>query len=130
MVTLLGGHHKLTHDGLIAMSGDGDGVLVFTRNGVEIRGEDVRMLSGRTLNDSPSVDQSPVPNRAPIPQASNDNGTSRGRQLERNALAKTALRDAGYKPSIAVRAVERAVCRVPDDAPLEALLKEALRHCN
>jgi hypothetical protein len=118
--TLCGGHHKLDHDGVITIIGDGDGVLVFTRNGVEIRGEDVRMLSGSV----------PRAGHAPIREPSNDNGgASRYRQVERNTLAQTALRQAGYKSSIATRAVERATVCVPSDAPLEVLLREAFRHC-
>jgi hypothetical protein len=55
---------------------------------------------------------------------------SRYRQVERDTLAKTAIKQAGYKPTIAARAVERATGRVPADAPLEVLLKEAFRHCD
>jgi hypothetical protein len=35
IATLCRGHHKLDHDGVITVSGDADGVLVFTRNGVK-----------------------------------------------------------------------------------------------
>ena len=40
------------------------------------------------------------------------------------------VQQAGYKSTIAARAVERANDRVPPDAPLEILLKEAFRHCD
>ena len=44
-------------------------------------------------------------------------------------LAKAALQQAGYKSAIAARAVERATARLPPNATLEVLLKEAFRHC-
>jgi hypothetical protein len=114
IATLCRGHHKLDHDGVITVSGDADSVLVFTRNGVEIRGEDIRALNGGTASRTSSA---------------SDVG-SRYRQVERDTLAKTAIKQAGYKPTIAARAVERATGRVPTDAPLEVLLKEAFRHCD
>jgi hypothetical protein len=107
IATLCRGHHKLDHDGVITVSGDADGVLVFTRNGVKLRGEDIRALTGPTASDV----------------------GSRDRQVERNTLAETAIKQAGYKATVAARAVERATGRVPADAPLEVLLTEALRHC-
>jgi hypothetical protein len=54
---------------------------------------------------------------------------SRYAEVERRTLAKTALTQAGFKASIAKRAVSLAETRVPPDADLGALLREALRHC-
>ena len=123
---LCGGHHKLNHDGVISINGDADGELVFTRNGVEIRGE-----VERDLNLAPQETRGPgttVPRTEATPRSTVD-GVSRYRQVERNSLVKSALKQAGYKPAIAARAVERAIGRVPCDAPLEVLLTEAFRHC-
>jgi hypothetical protein len=56
-------------------------------------------------------------------------GTSRYVEVERRTLAKTALTQAGFKASIAKRAVTLAETRIPPDADLVALIREALRHC-
>jgi len=119
--TLCGGHHKLNHDGVISITGDADGELVFTRNGIVIRGEDERSLSGSTPIAPPET--------APTPMPAASKSASRYREVERNTLAKSTLQQLGYKSTTAARAVERATERVPKDAPLEVLLKEALRHC-
>lgn len=109
--TVCRGHHKLNHDGVISISGDADGELVFIRNGVVVRGEEERGLN------------------APPPRVV-AGGLSRYREVERNTLAKSALQQAGYKSSTAARAVERAAACVPPDAALEVLLKESFRHCD
>lgn len=176
IATLCRGHHKLDHEDVITVSGDADGALVFTRNGVEVRGEDIRVMNGHAgRGPSPAgVRASPVPlhpaqvvpvhvalavrvGSAPIAHAASAapacptaivrsasaapvrptpatasvrDAASRYLQVERNTLATAAIQQAGYKAAIAVRAVERATERVPRDAPLEVLLKEAFRHCN
>lgn len=123
LATLCRGHHKLDHDGVISVSGDADSVLVFTRNGTEVRGEDIRVLNGQAPIATSMSDRA-VTARLPTRDA-----TSRDREVERNTLAKAALQQAGYKAAIAARAVERATEVVAKDAPLEVLLKEAFQHC-
>lgn len=112
LAVLCGGHHKLNHDGVVSVAGDADGELELTRNGTVIRSEEERSLSGAASRTNFVAD-----------------GPSRYRQVERSTLAKAALQQAGYKSAIAARAVERATARLPPDATLEVLLKEAFRHC-
>jgi hypothetical protein len=130
--TLCVGHHVLNHDGVITISGDADGELVFMRNGAVIRAEgDVAM---------PTADEVPAKTAraagiAVIPRsraetADEHRTSSRYREVERNTLAKAALQQSGFKAAVASRAVERALDVVPREASLEALLKEAFRHCS
>lgn len=122
--TLCVGHHGLHHDGVIAITGDADGELVFTRNGVMIRAEDREsLLSGREQSVMATKPQ-------PMSRADAGQTSSRYREVERNTLAKAALQQSGFKAAIAARAVELATALVPKDAPLEVLLKEAFRHCD
>jgi 5-methylcytosine-specific restriction endonuclease McrA len=227
VATFCRGHHKLNHDGVITISGDADGVLLFTRNGIEIRGTDIRReyvridtvrgdsvrgnsvrgnsvrgenvrgesVRGDDVRGESTCGESTCgestcgesgcgesgcgddfrdesgpferdddgrPTETPHEGARGDNFSgeakrrlngpvaiemtaaerdtthlrppvgrpSRYRYVERNTLAKAALQQAGYKSTIAGRAVERATARVPADAPLEVLLKEALRCCD
>jgi hypothetical protein len=146
--TLCGGHHVLNHDGVISISGDADGDLVFTRNGVVIRAEDretfaaatdtplmrLEVESGRTRM---ALDAEPDITRTAQELVSNAGknvdhalGDLRHREVERNTLAKAALQQSGFNAAIAARAVERATAHVRKDAPLEMLVREAFRHCN
>jgi hypothetical protein len=129
LALVCGGHHKLHHDGVIDISGDADGELVFTRNGMVVRADDREAL----LPD----DQEPVlatkllaPKRQRASESDDVRRSSRYREVERNTLAKAALQQSGFKAAIAARAVARALAHVPTDAPLEILLKEAFQHCS
>jgi hypothetical protein len=130
VATLCRGHHVLDHKGVITIIGDANGVLAFSRNGMEVRGADIRMLGGSAPMDLPAANRAPVPAPARAPAPASGDGAGRYRQVERNTLAKRAIQQAGYKATIAARAVERAMGRVPEDAPLEVLLKEAFRCCD
>jgi hypothetical protein len=122
--TLCVGHHVLHHDGVISVSGDADGELVFTRNGVVIRADDRESFA--------PGDHEPVraTKREPSSSCDGEPSSSRYREVERNTLAKAALRQSGFKAAIAASAVERALASVSRDASLELLLKEAFRLCN
>jgi Holliday junction resolvasome RuvABC DNA-binding subunit len=52
-----------------------------------------------------------------------------GRREHLDGEAVLALTTLGFKKPDALHAVSRARVRLPDDAPLEALLRAALREC-
>jgi uncharacterized protein YjbI with pentapeptide repeats len=92
--------------------------------GAGFGGDEYRTLHGPVRID-PAASNRTVASASPTGTAA-----SRYHYAERNMLAKAALQQSGYKSSIAARAVERASTRVTIDAPLAALLKEALRCCD
>jgi len=130
LALVCGGHHKLHHDGVIDISGDANGELVFTRNGVVIRADDREAFAAERDDEAVRATKLLAPKRHRTSNADGARSPSRYREVERNTLAKAALQQSGFQAAIAARAVERALAHVPTDAPLEILLKEAFRHCN
>ena len=108
------------------MAGDANHELTFTRD-------------GKLLVDASVTTQlpSPRPRLALAPSAATSassaarsTATTRYADVERRTLAKAALQQAGFKAAMARRAVSIAEARVPSDANLETLIREALRHCS
>jgi hypothetical protein len=110
LTTQCDGHHCLHHDGFIEISGQAPDALVFTRDG---------KLVGMPTSRCEPV---PMAGEAPPKPSSVD--------AELRTLAKAALTQAGYRASIAKRAVEVACAHVDTTVDLTGLIKEALRHCS
>ena len=126
LAVLCSGHHRLLHDGAITVTGDANRELTFTRDGKVL-------VDARVTTQLPS----PRPRLALAPSAATSASSAapsiaktRYADVERRTLAKAALQQAGFKVAIARRAVSIAEARVPKDANLETLIREALRHCS
>jgi hypothetical protein len=123
LLTQCGGHHRLVHDGTVAIERR-DNEFVFLRRGHEIRGErDAPVVDERPLLVAVTVDDGNGERKALVAAPAED--TNR----ERDALVAGALTQAGYTAKVAANAVARATKLVAADATLEVLLREALRHC-
>ena len=146
LAVLCSGHHRLLHDGLIRITGDANRELAFTRDGKLLADAAAAPTSPAmsppvsspvSSTVSPPVSSAirtvPVVRARPAPSSPDaeprSKETSRFAEVERRTLAAAALQQAGFKSSIAKRAVSIAQTRVAPGAELEALIREALRHC-
>ena len=111
LLVLCSGHHRLHHDGLLEIKGRAPDGLTFVRDGVMLLSAGRVPAHVRLMSDTRAV--------------SNEN----------EELAKVALTTLGFKAPVAKRAVEAARAHASAgagagaDGGLEALIKEALRHC-
>jgi len=120
LAVLCSGHHRLLHDGVISATGDANKEITFTRGGKVLADSLVTLPS---LRPTPSAAPSTSSTTAPTV-------TTRFADVERRTLAKAALQQAGFKAAIAKRAVSIAEARIAAGAGLEAMIREALRHCS
>jgi Holliday junction resolvase RuvA-like protein/HNH endonuclease len=117
LTTLCSGHHAALHRGELVIEGKAPAIKVTRRWQSHVgRREPSESHVGRRESS-----ESPLARREPF-----DSDVGR-RQSEREAVL--ALTTLGFKKSDALRAVERAREQLPDDAPLEALVRAALRAC-
>ena len=107
LLVLCTGHHQLHHDGVLQISARAPDQLEFSRHGISL-------LQAAVFSPPPAL--VPV---ARTQRTSNEN-------IE---MAKTALQKLGFKAPVAKRAVEEASAPGGAKLDLEALIKEALRHC-
>jgi hypothetical protein len=125
LVVLCSGHHRLLHEGILSATGDANHELTFLRDGKPLCDVRVTAPSSAALT-KPTRPVAP----AAVPGASEAaSARSTYADVECQTFAKLALRQLGFKPSIAKQAVSIAMTRVPRGADLEALIREALRHC-
>jgi hypothetical protein len=132
LIVLCDGHHRLLHDGHLAITGRAPDELVFTRNGRQLLAANQVAAIATELRSATTPRK---PNRAahavrrhasaPTKQSTATPG------LDENiaSLAYAALCQLGFKAVIASRAVELALTSVRADAALPDLIKEALKHC-
>lgn len=136
---LCSGHHRLLHEGLLSVTGDADHALTFVRDGkVLVDARAPRSLactvstapdaSAATAIESSDDDVERREDRLASP--SGPRSTRKASAEDHRTLAKAALTQAGYKASIAKRAVSIAETCIPPSADLIALIREALRHCS
>ena len=119
LLVLCSGHHGLHHDGMLVISGRADGDLTFTRVGRALADDKATHVFARhTLEPSTRAPTTSAPTTSATPE-----------QEERDTLATSALRQSGYKASVAADAVRRAAGVVAADADLPTLLRQALRFC-
>lgn len=114
LLVLCSGHHRLHHEGVLVISGRADGELTFTRAGRALAEDKATHVFGR--HAAAGVPRAPTAGEG-------------AKRSERDTLATTALRQSGFKASVAAGAVRRAVDVVPVDADLPTLLRQALRFC-
>jgi hypothetical protein len=107
------GHHRLLHDGHLTINGRAPDELRIERNGAPLRGREGHVLPKHS--SAPSVKKA-----MKRPSLNEDDPV---------VLAQAALRQMGFKASLAASAVDEACAHVGATVDLAALIKEALRHC-
>ena len=107
---------------MLSITGRAPDQLVFERDGQPLVDTNALVTTDADaeLRADSEADRRAVDNRL---------GRSRFEDVERVTHAKQALRQAGYPPSVAKRAVESALAHVSMEADLNELVLEALRRC-
>lgn len=112
IIVLCSGHHKLLHEGLIAITGTAPDQLAFVRDGEPVA--DTRAPTEiRATNELRAT-------------AEADKKQSRFAAVATLTQAKAALRDLGYKARAAKDAIDRAYARVGKNADVATLVQTVL----
>ena len=121
LASLCDGHHVAHHRGLLAISGTAPDRLLIERPHVGATGSSNPHV-GATESSNPHVGT----NEPPIRPTSK---SAKFADAQAKTMAQLALKQLGWKPSIAKAAVDEAIDHVGLDVPVEELIREALKRC-
>jgi 5-methylcytosine-specific restriction endonuclease McrA len=125
--------HAAHHRGALTISGIApDRIRVMRSHTSPVAPRDPTMPGDLVLPGAGVVSRAgAAPSAPPRPSepSSSTRTPDRFAEIARRTQARDALVRLGWKSAIAVAAVDAARASIPDDASLEVLLREALRHC-